>query len=230
MRRRPGWKAIALSLGVHALLVGPLVAFARPPKPLEFETIRVNLVSPPAAQALAPEPVQPSVQPQPEPEPPAPQPKPKVQEKPPEPEKPPPEKKVEKPKTEKPPETPPKSDPKPADRPATDSAATGGDNLNIRTEGREFPYPDYIANVLVQVNRYFRWNDTSRPKGVVYFEILEDGSVRNIRMFRSSGNIRFDFAVQGAVETAGTRGAFGPLPEGYAAPMLPVTIEVEPPR
>jgi TonB family protein len=65
---------------------------------------------------------------------------------------------------------------------------------------------------------------------VVYFEITTDGGVRNIRMVRSSGNIRFDFAVQGAVETAGGRGAFGPLPEGFAAPFLPIQLEVEPPR
>jgi hypothetical protein len=32
------------------------------------------------------------------------------------------------------------------------------------------------------------------------------------------------------VETAGNRGEFGPLPDGWAAPTLPVQLEVEPPR
>ena len=59
------------------------------------------------------------------------------------------------------------------------------------------------------------WDEDGRPRALVYFEILEDGGVRNIRVVRSSGNRRFDFAVSGAIETAGNRGAFGPLPEAY---------------
>ncbi len=119
---------------------------------------------------------------------------------------------------------------------ATDPAARATashvvvDGSNIATEGREFPFPEYLGNVIVQVKRYFRWSDDSHPRGVIYFEITPDGGVRNIRMARSSGNIRFDIAVQGAVETAGNRGAFGPLPDGYAGAFLPVQIEVEPPR
>lgn len=233
MARGPGWKAIGLSVAAHVLIGAPLAVFARPPEPIEFETIRIQLVSPPPAQVVQPEPQPAAVQPQPEPEEPEPEPTPVVEEAEPEPEErePEPEQDIERPPdTEKPPETPPESETRSDEQAAEDSAAAGGDNLNIRTEGREFPYPDYIENVLVQVNRYFRWSDSNRPKGVVYFEIQRDGSVRNIRMYTSSGNIRFDFAVQGAVETAGNRGAFGPLPEGFVAPVLPVTIEVEPPR
>ena len=133
---------------------------------------------------------------------------------------------MERPERETPPETP--RDPAPADE--APSQAEGGDELDLVTEGREFPFPDYIENVIVQVRRYFRWDGGSRPKGVVYFEILPDGNVRNIRMARPSGNFRFDIAVQGAVETAGNRGAFGPLPDAYAGGTLPVQIEVEPPR
>ena len=223
-RRGPGAKAIGISLLIHGVVVAPVVVFARPPEPIEFEVYRINLVSPPPTEAVAPQPAAVQVQPQPEPPAPRPEPKPEVQarEEPPEPPKPREE------DIEKPPETPPQTTPSPT--PPRDDAEAGGEGLNINTEGREFPYPDYLNNVIIQVNRYFRWNEEGRPRGLIYFEILRDGSVRNIRMVRSSGNRRFDFAVQGAVETAGNRNAFGPLPEGFVADVLPVQLEVEPPR
>lgn len=228
-RRGPGGRAIAISAGAHLALLVPLVVFARAPQPVEFETVRINLVSPPPADVAQPEteptPTQPA-QPEPEPvqETPAPEVEPR-EEPPPEPER----EDIERPEIEERPETPPaQSQPQPTE--TAPEADTGGDDLNIATEGREFPFPDYLANVIVQVKRYFRWSDDSHPRGVIYFEITPDGNVRNLRMTRSSGNIRFDFAVQGAVETAGNRGAFGPLPDAYAGDYLPVQLEVEPPR
>ena len=225
-RRGPGGRALGVSLLIHGIIVAPVVLFARPPQAMEFETYRVNLVAAPPVQTLAPEPAPPQVAPAPEPEPErvVPTPEVKVEEPPPKKE---PEPEKRRPDVEKPPETQPET--RPSKEPATDAEA-GGDGLNIDIEGREFPYPDYLSNVIVQVHRYFRWNDETRPRGVVYFEIRADGSVRNIRMVRPSGNRRFDFAVMGAVETAGSRGAFGALPDGYAADILPVNFEVEPPR
>lgn len=219
---------MGVSLAIHALLVGPLVLFAKPPEPIEFETVKVNLVSAPPAEMVQPEPAPPAPEPQPEPvpePPPKPEPEPEAEAVEPEPE-PPPEQRED---IEKPPETP-EAQPQPAEEPPDSAATTGGDNLNIATEGREFPFPEYLNNVIIQVNRYFRWDRDTRPVGVVYFEINSDGTVRNIRMVRPSGNIRFDYAVQGAVETAGNRGAFGPLPDGYALPTLAVQLEIEPPR
>lgn len=229
-RRRPGGRAFLASAIVHAALLVPLVVLARPPEPMDFETVRVNLVSPPPADAAQTDAEPAPTPPAPEPEPVQEQPEPEAEE--PEREEPPPEpppENVERPRTERP-ETPPAQQPEPRQTEEAPEAPTGGDDLNIATEGREFPFPDYLANVIVQVKRYFRWNDDSHPQGVIYFEILPDGNVRNLRMARSSGNIRFDFAVQGAVETAGNRGAFGPLPDAYAGSFLPVQLEVEPPR
>lgn len=230
MRRGPGPRPLGISLAVHAVLLVPLVVFAKPPEPIEFETVKVNLVSPPPTEEeVQPEPAppEPAPRPEPEPEPVREQPEPEPEAEPEEPE-PEPEPQPREEDIEKPPETP-EPQPEPAEEPV-DSAVAGGENLDIATEGREFPFPEYLSNVIIQVNRYFRWSDDSRPLGVVYFEIRHDGSVRNIRMVRPSGNLRFDFAVQGAVETAGNRGAFGPLPEGYAGPFLPVQLEIEPPR
>ncbi len=218
-RRRPGARAFVVSVAVHGILLVPLVVLARPPEPIEFETIRLHLVSMPEPQ---PTPAPPDLEPQPVPVEEEPEPEPEPE---PPPEEPEPEPEPTQPDIEKPPETP--DQPSSETEPAPD--ATGAE-VDVTMEGREFPYPEYLANVIVQVKRYFRWNDESDPVAVVYFEITPDGAVRNIRMVESSGNIRFDFAVQGAVETAGSRGAFGALPEGFAGPFLPIQLEVEPPR
>lgn len=223
MTPRPGVRPVLVSIGLHLAILVPIVAFTRAPRPVDFETIRITLVAPPPEAIEATQ--------QPTPAPPEPEPEPVVEEPEPEPEieEPPPEQPPaprEQPPTERQPTPPPPSPPR--DQPA--EPTPGAEGLNIETEGREFPFPEYLNNVIIQVHRYFRWADDSNPRGTIYFEILPDGSVRNIRMVRSSGNVRFDFAVQGAVETAGNRGEFGPLPDAYAGSSLPVQLEVEPPR
>lgn len=221
--RGPGVRPVLASLALHLAILVPIVAFTRPTRPTEFETIRITLVSVPApVEATQPAP--------PEPEPPAeepvaeePTPEPVVE--PPEPEPQPERRPDPPPRTERPP--PPR--PTPPAPPPTEPT-TSPEGVNIQTEGRDFPYPEYLNNVVAQLYRYFRWTEGGTPQATIYFEIMADGSVRNIRMLRRSGNIRFDFAVEGAVETAGNRGAFGPLPEGYVASSLPIQLVVEPPR
>jgi outer membrane biosynthesis protein TonB len=221
VRRRPGPAALGTSLAIHLILVVPLAVFARPPAPIQFETYRVNLVAAPA-EVLQPEPAPPAPEPQPEPVQPEPEPEPEAEARdaPPEPEREP------EPDVEKPPETP-EARPQPTE---DTPAEAGGGEVNLSIEGLEFPFPVYLANVQTQLLRYFRWNEENHPKGTIYFEITPDGQVRNIKMVQPSGNLRFDFAARGAVETAGNRGAFGPLPEEYAGPFLPVLLEIEPPR
>jgi len=78
---------------------------------------------------------------------------------------------------------------------------------------------------------YRRWD---RPSGnsplraEVSFLILRDGSVSEIKVSRPSGNFSFDIAAQGAVEAAGTARAFGTLPDGYGADVLPVSFYFTP--
>jgi periplasmic protein TonB len=229
-RRGPGVRPVLASLALHLAILAPVLAFTRVERAMEFETIRITLVSAPApVEATQPAPTsEPALEteadapvettpPEPVREEPRPEPTPQRQ-----PEPPPAEQPRPTPDPTRPAPTPPRTPP--AD------PAPGTDRLNIATEGRDFPFPEYLANVMEQVRRYFRWTEPTSPRGTVYFEIMSDGSVRNIRMVRPSGNLRFDFAVQGAVETAGTRGAFGPLPDAYAGPSLAVQMEVEPPR
>lgn len=137
----------------------------------------------------------------------------------------------------KPKQTAPRSDTKPVERepaPRSESKvapapgetpSTGTDEVNIKTPGLQFAYPEYLRNIVAQV--YRRWD---RPGGnqalraEVSFFILRDGSVRDIRFVTPSGNFSFDLSAQGAIEAAGNARAFGPLPDGYEADVLPVSF------
>jgi len=140
---------------------------------------------------------------------------------------------------------PPKPEPKPPPEPEKKEApaktrspepplpgetpSTGTDVATVKTPGLDFPYPEYLRNIVSQV--YRRWD---RPGGAaslqaeVSFLILRDGTVREIKFIRSSGNFSFDLDAQGAVEAAGNARAFGPLPDGYPSDVLPVSFYFTP--
>jgi periplasmic protein TonB len=108
-----------------------------------------------------------------------------------------------------------------------ETPGTGSDVANIKIPGLDFPYPEYLRNIMNQVLR--RW---SPPGGTlraeVAFLILKDGTVRDIRFLTRSGNFSFDLDAQGAIESAGNQKAFGALPDGWDANVLPVTFVFEP--
>lgn len=221
-RDGPGRGPILLSVGLHALLIVLLLAGIADQDPLpEFVVYRVSIVSPPPAPveeatddpveetAPEPEPVE-SLEPEPETTTPRPVPEPppvQPEETPPEDASPPP----------------PTAEPDPRGEP-------GGEDLNVDLTGEEFPYPGYLENIIRQVHRYFRWSGNTRPVAGVYFMILRDGSVEDIRILRSSGNPRFDLEAMGAIEQAGRRGAFGALPAEFQGERLPVYFDFRPPR
>jgi protein TonB len=123
---------------------------------------------------------------------------------------------------EKAPDTRSKNEPLPGETPAT-----GTDVANIKIPGIAFPYPDYLRNIMNEVLR--RWNAPSdRRRAEVEFMILKDGTVTGIRFVKRSGNFSFDLEAQGAIESAGNAKAFGPLPDGWDANVLPVTFVFEP--
>ena len=107
--------------------------------------------------------------------------------------------------------------------------STGSDETTVTTSGVEFPFPEYLRNIVAQVHR--RWQ---RPAGnvslraEVQFFIHTDGSVSNFRFVTRSGNFGFDLEAQGAIESAANTGAFGPLPEGFASGVLPVSFFFDP--
>lgn len=113
------------------------------------------------------------------------------------------------------------------DRPDPDSP--GGDDIDVDIEGQEFPFPDYLNNIILQMRRYFRWSGESSPQVVVAFYISRDGSVGGLRVVEKSSEWRFDLQVMDAVTQAGRRGAFGPLPDGWLQDRLWVRFTFIPP-
>lgn len=110
-----------------------------------------------------------------------------------------------------------------------ETPSTGTDVATIKTPGLEFPFPEYLRNIVSQV--YRNWDrDAAKQNSMaeVSFLILRDGSVRDIRFVTRSGSFSFDLSAQGAIEATGNAKAFGPLPDGWDADVLPVTFQFKP--
>lgn len=193
---------------------------------LLWSTVKAVEMGPPVyavelVAAPAPPPV-PSPAPEAAPRPPADEPAPSKPS--PKPAKPFPDKPKPSPRTEPNPRSTPRTAPLPGETPST-----GNDVATVSIPGLEFPYPGYLRSIVEEV--YRRWQ---RPVGnaalraEVSFLILRDGTVREIRLTRPSGSFSFDLSAQGAIEAAGSNRAFGPLPDGYPADVLPVSFYFTP--
>ena len=215
-RTRPGSGAIAASLLIHGAVIAAILmtAFRHPQVLPEYKVYRVDIYSPP-----------PQVTGQPE----APKATPTVI-------KPPEQKTVAVDKKPAPVKTPPrktvtpapgKSDVAKGRNPDTRSLV-GGEGIDVHMAGDAFPYPAYLENIILQLNRYFRWNGAPNLAARIGFEIMRDGSTKNIRVLERSGNINFDLQAISAVEEAGKTGAFGTLPKGWVADRLSINFKFEP--
>jgi periplasmic protein TonB len=99
--------------------------------------------------------------------------------------------------------------------------STGNDVATVSTEGVDFPFPEYLQNVVSQVRRRWQRPEQSVPlEAEVSFLVQRDGSISGLRLLKRSGNYAFDLEAQGAVEEAGRFKAFGALPSGWAADVL----------
>lgn len=106
--------------------------------------------------------------------------------------------------------------PLPGERPST-----GSDVATVSTEGIEFPFPEYLQNIVSQVLRRWQRPQQATPlEAEVAFFVHRDGSVTDLRFVRRSGSFAFDLEAQGAVEEAGRYQAFGPLPDGWGSDVL----------
>lgn len=107
--------------------------------------------------------------------------------------------------------------------------STGSDPATVSVTGVDFPFPEYLGNIVAQI--YRRWH---RPEGnaslraEVLFFVRRDGTITNLQFVQRSGSFGFDLEAQGAIEAAGNSGAFGPLPEGFAGDILPVSFFFDP--
>ena len=217
-RNRPGFMAIGLSVLVHGAAVGTVVAtgLTTRPDPVVFDVIEVDMVAgdlpePPPIQQVA------STVEDPEPEPEEPEPEPE------EPDQtapsPAPQREAPRPQT--------RPDPN-AEREGVEREAVGSGDLTIQIEGLQARYPQYYENIIRTLYRFFRWNEASRPNVEYFFYINRDGSVSDIRLIRTSGNVAFNLEAMGAIEAAGDRKAFGALPTDFQGDRLPVLFSFQP--
>ena len=119
-------------------------------------------------------------------------------------------------KREAAPRTTPTARPLPGERPST-----GSDVATVSTEGIEFPFPEFLQNIVSQVLR--RWQrplESSPLEAEVSFMVHRDGSVTALQFVKRSGHFAFDLEAQGAIEEAGRSLAFGALPEGWIPDVL----------
>jgi outer membrane biosynthesis protein TonB len=119
------------------------------------------------------------------------------------------------------------------ERPAAppEQAPEGRVDMPVRLEGAPFPYPEYLENIILQIKRHWRPpTSRGRLRAELAFTILRDGSVAEVNWVRRSGNPTFDLEARGAIEAAGRRGAFGPLPEDYPSDRLRVSFFFDPTR
>ena len=211
---------LAGTLVVHAAAVGVLLLAVKPPK--QFPPVyAVNLVAAPAPTANprpAPEAVARPVEEPPAPTVPTPKPAP-VQP------KPAPVQPRPKPTEQREPAPRTRSTQAPA---PGETPGTGNDAVTVKTPGLTFPFPGYLENIYNQIYRRWERPLASNLSAEVTFLIMRDGSVKDLRFSRSSGNFSFDLSAQGAVEAAGNTRAFGPLPDGFEADVLLVSFFFSP--
>jgi len=215
---RPDRRSFVGSAIFHGLLAASLAftTFVAADEP-EYEAFRVKIITP--APQVRGEPT-----PTPPPETPrivaAPQETRPVERRAPEPE-------VKRPTQTAAPDTTPKpkpEEPKPVAGVNPDSTSTGGTGLNVDLAGADFPFPAYLENIITQMYRYFRWEGSSSPSARVTFCINRDGTVAGLRLRERSSDWDFNTKVLSAVENAGKRAAFGPLPEGWVQDRLCVNF------
>ena len=114
-------------------------------------------------------------------------------------------------------------------QPPAAAEESGEEAVNVQLDGAVFAFPEYLENIVRQINRYWR-----RPTGgkhlraELVFTIRRDGTVSALEWVYKSGDAAFDLEAQGAVEAAGRSRAFGPLPEGYPRDELRVSFYFDP--
>lgn len=109
----------------------------------------------------------------------------------------------------------------PQPRIAGEAPSTGSDPATVSTEGVEFPYPEYLQNIVAQVLRRWQRPSESTPlESEVSFMVHRDGTITDLQFVKRSGSFAFDLEAQGAVEEAGQYKSFGDLPDGWVPDVL----------
>lgn len=200
--------SVLLHVGAGLLFLRTAPSLASPPPP---DTYQVKLVAQMEEEAPVRQDPQPAEAAEEEHRPPPPEPSPQP-----------------KPETERPRVEMEEEVPEPTREPAR-AEEEGEEAVNVQLDGKTFPFPDYLENIIAQVNRYWRPPTGARSlRAEISFVIARDGSVSSIQWVRRSGDLAFDLEARGAVEAAGRAQAFGPLPERYPRDRLRVSFFFDP--
>lgn len=93
----------------------------------------------------------------------------------------------------------------------------------VSLEAARFPYTYYLNLVREKIGKNWHWPSLSaNRKTVIYFRILRDGRVEQIKTKQSSGEESFDLAALRAIEISAP---FPPLPDRFPDEYLGVYFE-----
>lgn len=125
-------------------------------------------------------------------------------------------------------ETPPVAQPAPAPPPVVPAGGTAAAEVPLGgsgvtgLEGGDFPYTLYIQSMHRRIGtNWFRPQVATGTAAVIYFRILRDGTIGEVRVETSSGNGTFDRAALSAVRSSSP---LNPLPFAYNGTYLGVQL------
>ena len=106
---------------------------------------------------------------------------------------------------------------------ATTDSQVVANSKAIMFENKNFKYSYYTNTIVKKIRKYWQWSQTTEfYRAVVYFRILKDGSIDEVKIKESSKNEEFD---QNVIRTVKLSSPFAPLPLGYTESYLGVYFE-----
>ena len=106
---------------------------------------------------------------------------------------------------------------------ATADSQVVANSKTIMFENKNFKYSYYTNTIVKKIRKYCQWSQTTEfYRAVVYFRILKDGSIDEVKIKESSKNEEFD---QNVIRTVKLSSPFAPLPLGYTESYLGVYFE-----
>ena len=106
---------------------------------------------------------------------------------------------------------------------ATADSQVVANSKTIMFENKNFKYSYYTNTIVKKIRKYWQWSQTTEfYRAVVYFRILKDGSIDEVKIKESSKNEEFD---QNVIRTVKLSSPFAPLPLGYTESYLGVYFE-----
>ena len=105
-------------------------------------------------------------------------------------------------------------------------SGSGGNTYSskgIMLENKSFKYSYYTNTIVKKISKYWQWSKTlSAYRAVVYFRISRDGTVYDVNVKETSGDVTFD---QNAIRAVQLASPFAPLPDSYEEDYLGVYFE-----